>query len=165
MIRKATIKDIPKIGAMAGIVFRETYKDILSAGQMEYMMDMMYSPESLLRQMTAEGNVFFLEEGKGYVSYRPDGVTRDGRERFHLEKLYVMPAYQKTGLGRVLFELVVSEVRAAAGGRPARLELNVNRGNPALTFYRHIGMYTARQGDFPIGNNYYMNDFIMALDL
>ena len=163
MIRKATTEDIPAIRAMADVVFRRTYRDILSPEQLEYMMDMMYSEESLIRQM--ENDAFYIEDGQGYASLRYDGMMDDGRERFHLEKLYVMPEYQKTGLGRRLFDKIADEARIASGGNPFRLELNVNRANPALGFYEHIGMRKDRSGDFPIGSGYYMNDYIMAIDL
>ncbi|MBR1575672.1 MAG: GNAT family N-acetyltransferase [Bacteroidales bacterium] len=164
MIRRATTDDIPVIRAMAGVVFRQTYREILSPEQMDYMMDWMYAEESLRRQMLEEGNVFFLDEGRGYASVRRDGQTSDGRERFHLEKLYVMPACQGSGLGRRLFETVADYVRELSSGRP-RLELNVNRSNPAVPFYEHLGMHKDRSGDFPIGKGYYMNDYIMAIDL
>lgn len=170
LIRKAHIEDIPFIGQMAQVAFRHTYADILSPAQMDYMMDMMYSRESLVRQITAEGNTFFVDdEGRGYVSFRPDGYTPEGFLRYHLEKLYVLPQFQKTGLGRQLFYLVVEEVRRSARSRqghlPVRLELNVNRNNPAVGFYEHLGMRKDRQGDFPIGGGFYMNDYIMALDI
>jgi len=164
MIRKATLDDIPAIREMAGIVFRKTYSEILSPEQLEYMFDMMYSEESLLKQMTAEGNIFLIEDGKGYASYRYQELTEDGRDVFHLEKLYVMPSEQGTGLGKRLFDVVVSEVLALSAGHP-RIELNVNRNNSAVGFYEHIGMHRAFQGDFPIGKGFYMNDFIMAIDL
>ena len=45
------------------------------------------------------------------------------------------------------------------------MELNVNRKNPALGFYEHLGMQKVRSGDFPIGHGFYMNDYIMGLDL
>ena len=167
-IRPATAGDIPAIHAMAEVVFRKTYGEILSPEQMEFMMDWMYSEQNLARQMD-EGNRFFLAEGPeceplGYVSFRRDGTTDDGRERFHLEKLYVMPAAQGTGLGRVLFGRIVEEVRSLSAHAP-RLELNVNRYNPAVSFYEHLGMHRDRSGDFPIGHGFYMNDYIMALDL
>lgn len=164
MIRKATEEDIPAIAAMAEIAFRETYKTILSPEQLDYMMDWMYSPSSLLRQMWEEATTFFMEEGRGYASFRPDGCAEDGTQLFHLEKLYVLPEYQKTGLGVALYNTIVAAAREAAVGK-ATLELNVNRNNPALGFYEHLGMRRARQGDFPIGNGFYMNDYIMALDL
>ena len=102
MIRKASVADIPMIREMAEVIFRQTYASILSPDQMEYMMEWMYSEDSLREQMA--GQTFFVEDGMGYASLRPDGKTDDGRARFHLEKLYVLPAWQKTGLGRRLFE-------------------------------------------------------------
>lgn len=164
MIRKADINDIPAIREMAEVVFRLTYKTILSPEQMEYMMDMMYSEESLARQMTVHNHIFFIEENCGYVSFRYDRRDENGRDVFHLEKLYVMPAQQGSGLGRMLFERIVSESLAASNGN-ARIELNVNRQNPAVSFYEHLGMYKDREGDFPIGAGFYMNDYIMAIDL
>ena len=164
MIRKATLEDIPKIQAIAQIAFRLTYKDILSPQQMDYMMEMMYSDASLREQMGPQGNVFFIEEGKGYASVRFDRKLADGSDCFHLEKLYVLPGCQKTGLGRELFGRVVEQARSSVCGKSFRIELNVNRANPAVGFYEHIGMRKDRQGDFPIGGNFYMNDYIMAMD-
>lgn len=164
MIRKASIEDIEQIRILADTAFRVTYKDILSAEQMEYMMQRMYSQDSLLHQMTQENNIFFIEEGKGYASFHSDGSTPDGRSLFHLEKLYVLPEYQKTGLGLKLFDTVLKEASLLACGHPFRVELNVNRNNPAVGFYEHIGMYKSRSGDFPIGKGFYMNDYIMAID-
>jgi len=149
---------------MAEVIFRRTYASILSPEQIEYMMDMMYSQRSLRSQMTTEGNIFFIAEGEGYVSYRCQGRAEDGRDLYHLEKLYVMPDSQKRGLGKMLFDTVVDEVRAASGSC-SRIELNVNRKNPAVSFYEHLGMHKDKQGDFPIGEGYFMNDYIMAIDL
>ena len=45
-------------------------------------------------------------------------------------------------------------------------EVTVNEQNPeAKGFYEHMGFSVARSGDFPIGNGYYMNDYIMAIKL
>ena len=165
---KASAEDIMSIHDMAEVVFRHTYRDILSPEQMEYMMDWMYSPSSLRRQMD-EGHVYYiaLREGEpcGYVSVQPEGAAPTGRMLFHLQKIYVMPSEQGRGLGRLLFEKALSFVREEAGGRPVSVELNVNRNNQAVGFYRHFGMEIRRQGDFHIGNGFYMNDYIMGLDL
>jgi hypothetical protein len=45
------------------------------------------------------------------------------------------------------------------------IDKNVNRNNKALQFYEHMGMRKLREGDFPIGNGYYMNDYIMGLEI
>lgn len=167
-IRKAGTEDIMCIHDMAEVVFRHTYRDILSSEQMEYMMDWMYSPANLFRQLE-EGHVYYIafrgDLPCGYVSVQPDGVNEDGRLLFHLQKIYVMPAEQGTGSGRMLFEKAVAHIREQASGRPAALELNVNRNNPSIGFYKHLGLHILRQGDFHIGHGFYMNDYIMGMDI
>lgn len=167
-IRRATVADIGDIQAMAEVVFRTTYARILSAEQLDYMMDWMYSTESLAEQITAQGKDFFIAidgaEGIGYVSIEEEDIMADGRQLAHLQKIYVMPRKQATGVGRALFTFIreLLEERYPAG---CRMELNVNRENPAVRFYERMGMRRDRQGDFPIGNGYCMNDYIYALDL
>jgi len=34
-----------------------------------------------------------------------------------------------------------------------------------LTFYEKMGMQKVDEGDFHIGNGYYMNDYIMGLEI
>ena len=167
-ISKATGEDIMCIHDMAQVVFRHTYREILSPEQMEYMMDWMYSPANLQKQLD-EGHVYYIayRDGKpcGYVSVQPEGTTDNGRLLFHLQKIYVLPSEQGHGLGRALFDRAVAHVREAAGRYKARIELNVNRNNPSIGFYHHLGLRILRQGDFHIGNGFYMNDYIMGLEV
>jgi GNAT superfamily N-acetyltransferase len=203
-ISKASGEDIMCIHDMAQVVFRHTYREILSPEQMEYMMEWMYSPENLQKQLD-EGHVYYIayRDGKacGYVSVQPEGIADDGRLLFHLQKIYVLPSEQGHGLGRALFDRAVAHVREAALAREVayvqevahmqevahacevaggcteecvegcvegcgvRIELNVNRNNPSIGFYHHLGLRILRQGDFHIGNGYYMNDYIMGLEV
>ena len=164
-IRKATLGDSALIHRLAWDIFPATYRQILSPEQIDYMMEWMYSMDALHRQMTDEGHVYLIaydgggKQAVGYVSIRPDGA-----DIFHLEKIYVLPSMQGTGCGRRLFESAVDCVRSVHP-EPFTVELNVNRENPALGFYRHMGMHEERRGDFPIGNGFYMNDYIMAIDV
>ena len=109
-IRKATTADIPLINNLAKQVFPETYKNILSQEQIDFMMDWMYSPESLRKQMEEEGHTYYIAyeecEAAGYVSIQP--LDKD---LFELQKIYVLPYYQKYRLGRQLFEQAVKAIR------------------------------------------------------
>lgn len=167
-IRSASKDDMALIGQMAEVVFRKTYREILSPAQMEYMMDWMYSAQNIEKQMDELGHHYFIasKEGKpaGYMSLNRETPLPDGTELFHLQKIYVMPEFQKGGLGRLLICRAVDYVRNLAKG-PCRIELNVNRNNPAVGFYVRMGFRKDRQGDFDIGNGFYMNDYIMALDI
>ena len=169
LIRRATPDDIPRIRALADVCFRDTYRTILSPAQMEYMMDWMYSEESLARQMGRDGHVFFLAEADGapcgYFSVQPLGLQEDGEYLFEFQKMYLLPAYKGQGFGRRMVGHVFQFVRDAACGWPCRIELHVNRDNPQVAFHKHMGFCILRSGDFPIGQGFYMNDYIMGIRL
>ena len=59
-IKKATTNDIQLINEMAQIVFPATYREILSKEQLDYMMDWMYSPKNLRKQMEEEGHIYYI---------------------------------------------------------------------------------------------------------
>lgn len=167
-IIKASESELKVVHDMADIVFRHTYRDILSPEQMEYMMEWMYSTSNLKKQLD-EGHVYHIaySDGKpsGYVSVQHEGIDAKGKTVFHLKKLYVLPSQQGNGLGSLLFETALRYVRETNGYKPARIELNVNRNNPSVGFYLHLGMRILRQRDFHIGDGFYMNDYIMGLEI
>lgn len=167
-IDKAGTDDLQKISDMAQVVFRHTYREILSPEQMEYMMDMMYSMPNLHKQIE-EGHHYFIayedDCPMGYVSVQYEGADSEGVEVFHLHKIYVMPEAQGKGIGIRLFNRAAEHAREASGDKCARIELNVNKYNKSVEFYRHIGMRVLIEEDFPIGNGFYKTDYIMGLDL
>ena len=162
-IRIATSDDCILINKLAKQVFPATYKEILSPDQLDYMMEWMYAPLNLRKLMEVEGLVYFIayqeDEPCVYVSVQPQGD-----DVFHLQKIYVLPSFQGAHLGSKLFDHAVQYIKEIHPS-PCLMELNVNRNNKALHFYEHKGMKKLREGDFHIGNGYYMNDYIMGLEL
>ena len=162
-IRKATTNDISLIHEMAWMVFPHTYKEILTPEQIDYMMEWMYSEDSLHKQMEKDGHIYYLafkeDEPAGYLSIQPEG-----EHVFHLQKIYVLPSLQGMKLGKQLFEQAIKAIKEFHPA-PCQMRLNVNRQNKALAFYERMGMVKVDEGDFPIGNGYYMNDFIMGMDI
>lgn len=169
--RRATTDDIELIRSIAKVAFPATYSTIISAEQIDYMMEWMYSAKKLQQEIS--GNITYLlaeVDGRtvGYLSFGPDEGTADcaaapGQGRlFHLHKIYLLPEAQGGGNGKRLFMAGEREMRLAGA---TAFELNVNRGNPALGFYRHLGMQLSRSGDFDIGGGFFMNDHIMRKEL
>lgn len=162
-IRKATTNDIHLIHEMAWVVFPHTYREILTPEQIDYMMEWMYSEDSLHKQMEEDGHIYYLafkeDEPAGYLSIQPEG-----EHVFHLQKIYVLPSFQGMKLGKQLFEQAIKAIKELHPA-PCQMRLNVNRQNKALAFYERMGMVKVDEGDFPIGNGYYMNDFIMGMDM
>jgi GNAT superfamily N-acetyltransferase len=157
-IRLAGLDDINTIGFLAQQIWPPTYKDILSPEQLQYMLDLFYSPSSLRRQIVKDKHQFLLleeeDEPIGFASW--SATAEAGVWKLH--KLYVMPGRQGKGLGKTMLNFIYEEIRPQ-GARILRL--NVNRHNQARQFYGKLGFEIVREEDVPIGKNYYMNDYVM----
>lgn len=158
-LRKAFPHDIPLIRELSFAIWPHTYGPILSKEQIDYMLTLMYSQEALAGQMERHEFVII------YDGVQPIGFASVGIEEpavFKLHKLYILPSYQGRGAGRfALREL--AEAARRKGGR--QLLLNVNRYNEARKFYEKSGFTVIREEDIDIGGGYFMNDYVMAMQL
>jgi ribosomal protein S18 acetylase RimI-like enzyme len=161
VIRDADLEDIPTIGYLAQQIWPGTYQEILGIAQLQYMMDLIYSPDSLQQQMVKQKHHFLVveldEEPVGFASYSP--LKEEGIYKLH--KLYVHPKIQGKGIGKTLVDYIVDQLPRKARA----LRLNVNRHNKAKNFYEKIGFSIVKEEDIDIGNQYFMNDYVMEKQL
>jgi ribosomal protein S18 acetylase RimI-like enzyme len=164
-VKKAAQTDIPVIRELARVTWAIAYAAILSPQQMDYMLTLFYSSSSLAEQMK-KGHSFILAmdggSAVGFASYSPKDDT--GREQgvYRLHKIYIDPNQQGKGIGQILLGHIIADIRPAGA---TDLELNVNRHNKALGFYKTFGFTILREEDIDIGEGYFMNDYIMNLNL
>ncbi len=160
-IRRAGESDIPAIRHVAHTTWPAAYSAIISPAQIHYMLDMMYSEASLLRQMTREGHRFFLAT-RSSVCAGFASIGNWDAQSVKLHKLYVLPEAKGHGLGAALLGHVTA-LAVEEGSR--RMVLQVNRRNPAVDFYRHHGFAVAEEAVLDIGGGFVMDDFIMQKQL
>ncbi|MFD2786031.1 GNAT family N-acetyltransferase [Hymenobacter rubripertinctus] len=160
-IQSATPADVPTILELAEATWEPTYRFIISREQIEYMYRVIYTAASLERQMTEQSHTFLLVYVGGQASGYASFSAQSEAGLYKLHKIYVLPSHQGQGLGQQLVGAVEQAVRAA-GGRT--LDLNVNRHNPALAFYEHLGFHRHREEDVAIGP-YWMNDYVLRKEL
>lgn len=160
-IKTASPADIPQIIEIQQKTWWVTYESILGKAQCDFMFEQAYSKPALLRQMEELDHRFVIllkdDVVCGFASYSHD--TKGGD--YKLQKIYVSPEGQGTGAGRFLLSELETLLRAE-GGREMRL--NVNRYNPAKTFYERMGYSVLYEEDIPIGS-YWMNDYVMGKSL
>lgn len=161
-IQAAGENNISDIIAIAERTWWPAYSPILSAEQIRYMLDTLYSESELRSQILSGEQTYLLlsSEGsaKGFASF---GIKAEHPEVVRIHKLYVLPEAHKKGYG----EALVTEVRSRVAAQGLDIiELNVNRYNPAKSFYERMGFRVVREEDIPIGP-YWMNDYVMRLDL
>lgn len=159
-IRHTTRADIPLIRELTFKVWPQTYRDILTSEQIDYMLEMMYSPASLEKQMQDGCNfiiVYDNEQPVGFASYQ---LTSEDVTKLH--KIYVLPSQQGKGTGIFLLNYTIEQVKKLGA---VSLQLQVNRNNTAKAFYEKKGFVVIEEADFDIGNGYYMNDYVMEKKL
>ena len=164
-INKATFitagqSDIPEISLLAASLWPAVYADILSTGQIKYMMDMMYSEKVISAEMVRGIKWYLIKYGQNNIGYTSLIFIQDCCK---LDKLYISRSFRGRGIGRKTMEFIKAEA-SAAGAK--KLILNVNKYNiAAQKAYQKFGFRHVRDEVNDIGNNYVMDDFVLQLDI
>lgn len=160
-IRTAQPSDVSTIQSIAYAAWRPTYGAILSEEQSQFMLDWMYSTETLTKSFTDQ-TVFLLayDDQKTAVGFAAFELKENQLVKLH--KIYFLPDQQGRGYGRQLLEEVFRQALQRGGHF---LELNVNRSNSARQFYERLGFEFSREEDNYIGRGYWMNDYVLRKEL
>ena len=158
IIRPATLEDRAFIRSVSERTWPSTYGHIISQEQIDFMLDWMYSDESLAEQLN-KGHQFYIAsidgDEIGFCS-----VSAEENNSYKLNKLYVLPIAQGTGSGKALLNKAIAVAKAAGA---ISLFLQVNKHNNAYTFYLKNGFIKEQEFKFDIGNGFYMDDYVMRL--
>ena len=160
IIRQATKDDITTIHNLAHKIWPSAYREILSAPQLAYMLELIYSESSLNKQFET-GHIFLMaEENKKPLAFASYSMLKPGI--YKLQKLYALPQAQGKGIGKMLINRIFGEIQLEGA---TSLLLNVNRNNKARHVYEHLGFTVIGEEDIDIGEGYFMNDYIMEKKL
>lgn len=135
-----------------------TYGEILSPGQLAYMLEMMYSIEALDRNYKDGVHFILAEEDGNYYGFGGFEHRYKGEKRTHIHKIYVLPEAQGKNVGKMLMHEM--ERQAMESGAES-VTLNVNRHNKAQHFYSKLGYEIAETVNISIGSGYLMEDYVM----
>jgi ribosomal protein S18 acetylase RimI-like enzyme len=160
VIREIEHHELIEVQKLAHAIWPVVYADMISKEQIDYMLNWMYSIDALEKQVS-EGCIFLIAQHDdrflGFASYGPG---ESGRYKLH--KLYVMAHLHGMGVGKLLLQ----EVCAALQNHGVdEIELQVNKRNKAVGFYRSQGFTVEAEKVFDIGNGFVMDDFIMVKKL
>ena len=159
-LKEATTNDIALISRLGHDIWREVYPPIIGSAQVEYMLEKMYNYAALEEQMKDLGHKFFIAmysgQDVGFVSFSFHHGELANRTRIH--KLYLLPSMQGKGLGAQMVKYVEA---LSKENNDVKLELNVNKNNPALHFYNRLGFAIEKDVVIDIGNGYVMDDYVM----
>ena len=160
-VNKATTSDIPLIRQLTFAIWPQTYSAVISKAQIDYMLEQMYNPATLQKQMEEEGYTFIIVyDAKEPVAFASYNETEP--QLWKLNKIYILPSQQGKGTGKFIINYIVDEIK---NKQAKALQLQVNRQNKAKDFYERLGFKIIKTADFDIGNGFFMNDYVMELSV
>lgn len=164
-IEIAKVKYFPELREVAELaekIWHECFVDIISEGQINYMVEKFQSLDAMTDQMENQGYTYFAvrEDGElcGYI-----GVKPESDDRYFLSKLYLRKDKRGKGTASLMLKRVFEEARLQG---KKRVYLTVNKHNDqAVAVYKKTGFFISDTAVTDIGNGYVMDDFIMEYKL
>lgn len=159
---EVTIEDIPLLQRLAREIWYAHYPSIISLEQIAYMLDWMYSSSTITAELTEGYHWRIIQQDElpvGFLAYNFEKTL----QKVKLNKLYVLPAYHKQGIGQLALQYVIAQARQM---NAQAVYLTVNKKNQsAISAYLKAGFYIERSEVFDIGQGFYMDDYVMQYDL
>lgn len=158
MIQKIDEDKISLVREIAEITWPVAFGEILSKEQLAYMMEMMYSKDTLKNQLLSGHEFYLYYEKEQAVGFMGLEKNYQSKRQLKIHKLYILPQHQGKKIGEKF--ILFAETRAKELNHE-KLTLNVNRFNKALYFYEKLGFQNVQTIDIEIGNGYLMEDFVL----
>lgn len=155
-IRNASEEDIILIRSLAQQIWPKAYAAILSQKQIDYMMEMMYSENAIREQMRKDHQFVIACNREMPVGFAAYGEVEPAV--YKLFKIYVLHSQHGNGTGKFVIGQIINDIKSKSA---IVLRLNVNRYNAARLFYEKLGFTIVGSEDVDIGNDYFMNDYVM----
>jgi diamine N-acetyltransferase len=160
-IRLANVEDLTTVEQLAREIWPVTYAGIVPPDHLAYMLNLFYNNAALRDQMLNQQHTFLMVESAGKpVAFASYSTITPGVSK--LQKIYVHPDTQGLGIGKLLIEYIVSDLRSRSFHT---LLLNVNRYNKARFFYEKLGFVIIKEEDVDVGNGVFMIDYVMEKKL
>jgi ribosomal protein S18 acetylase RimI-like enzyme len=157
----ATKEQLEIVKNLAYKIWPNAYETILSKAQLDYMLEMIYSINSLEKQFN-NGHIFLLiEEDQNFIGFASYELNCNNSNKTKLQKLYVLPEIQGKGIGKQVIDYIKEKVVLSNN---LALFLNVNKFNKAKDFYQKYGFQIIKEEVIDIGNNYIMDDYVMEIE-
>ncbi len=156
------LPELREVSELAKIIWHECFVDIITEGQIDYMVEKYQSLKAMTDQIENQ-NYYYLavrENGEliGYI-----GVKPEDDEKFFLSKLYLRKDKRGRGIARLMLNRVFEE--AEKHGKES-VYLTVNKHNDhAIEVYKAVGFKITDEAVTDIGNGYVMDDYIFTYEL
>ncbi|MEA5004444.1 MAG: GNAT family N-acetyltransferase [Christensenella sp.] len=166
---KVRLKKISKereflmVADLAHEIWREHYAGIVSADQVEYMLEKFQSPSAINAAVTGEGYEYYLIR-KGLVPIGYVGIrAHQPQGKLFLSKFYILKEYRGQGHAR---DVITELSEMAKDMRIPAIWLTASKKNASsIAAYEHLGFRKTGDVCNDIGNGFVMDDYVFEMEV
>lgn len=150
-----TEEQIKELYSLADVVWHEYFPCIITKEQIDYMVEMFFKPETVMKNIEEGYEFYFVNMDKriGFISVHPE------EDRLFLSKLYLTLENRGKGYASKMLDFVKSLARDKG---LSGVYLTVNKkNNHTINVYKHHNFQVIESAQFDIGKGYIMDDFVM----
>ncbi len=156
-----TDDEIKKLASLTSEIWHEYWPVILSAEQIDFMVEKFQSYNAIKKQLEEERYIYNIFEDNGnIIGYF--GVSIKDNYLF-LSKLYVKKEFRGLGCGRQVFNKI-QQIARQYNKKSIKLTVNKNNTN-TIKAYEKWGFKEIDAVVTDIGNGFVMDDYIMEFTL
>lgn len=161
LIKIQSAEQVKHLAEIADEIWHEFFPAILSAEQIDYMVEKFQSENAMLEQMRNDGYEYYYIYRNGvHIGYT--AIKNDGNRLF-LSKLYLKKEYRGKGYASATFGMIKSIARERSLNG---IWLTVNKYNEnAIKAYEKLGFRRIGEGVTDIGNGFVMDDYFYQYDI
>lgn len=155
LIRKAKLSDLDGILSLHLAVWEDTYRGVLSEEHLSVPDEDRESYTRLACNVNPKTSLYVAETEPGkLIGFAAGGPERSGRlqKTGELYAIYILPSYQRAGIGRSLMESIAKILKEA--GFKSMIAWAFEK-NPYRKFYEDLGGREFKRGIIEIGGTEY----------
>jgi GNAT superfamily N-acetyltransferase len=158
--RKATAQDIGLLSSLAREIWTTCYPGIITTEQIEYMLTLMYSHESIAQELQDNVQWVIIESDTdpiGFLSFTASDMT------VKLNKLYLKADTHGKGFGKAGLNYVIDYAKVN-GFKEVFLTVNKNNAK-AIKAYEKRGFKLTESVVNDIGGGFVMDDYVYSYEI
>jgi ribosomal protein S18 acetylase RimI-like enzyme len=149
-VRTAAERDLAKVSELLSETWHATYDALYGAEKVSEIAARWHSVTALKARLERKDSEFVVaDDGKALAGMGYAAMAKDRPKTAILHQLYVLPQYQREGIGRDMFAELETCFPDAE-----KMQLHIEKDNlPAVSFYERLGFEKIGEtvDDFAVG--------------
>ncbi len=159
-ISEAQPKDFSAIAEFAEPLWYQHYSPIIGDQQVAYMLEKFQSVKAIEEQCQQGYQYFILLLEQQIIGYF--SIQLKENNSLFISKFYLGEQSRGKGLGKRMLDKIETIAKHKGCNK---IELSVNKENPAVAIYKKLGFICEKPVQFDIGEGYIMDDYWMVKQL